>query len=183
MQADLSRNGLLGIGQQTLHRWRETLERTLGDGAAACLQEMGAAMGEDLYAAFCRWLPERVGLTDPGELDAERLGDVLSAFFGGIGWGAISVERLGSRGLVLTSNDWAEAQPGSGSVFPTCFVSSGLFSDLLTRLAGAPLAIMEVECRSRNDRACRFFAGAPETLQAAYEAMSEGRDYRGVFGA
>jgi hypothetical protein len=40
---------------------------------------------------------------------------------------------------------------------------------------------MEVECRSRNDPECRFFAGAPATLEAAYQAISSGQDYRAVF--
>jgi hypothetical protein len=106
----------------------------------------------------------------------------LSTFFTEMGWGELVVERIGMRGLELRSSDWAEADPGLGATYPTCFLSSGLLADFLTRLAGAPIAIMEVECRSRNDEHCRFFAGSPETLDAAYDAMAQGEDYLSVFG-
>jgi hypothetical protein len=42
---------------------------------------------------------------------------------------------------------------------------------------------MELECRTRNDSRCRFLAGSPQTLQAVYDAMSAGRDYRDVLTA
>lgn len=181
MNTDLAQNGLLSIGHRALHRWRQTLERNLGEHAPACLQEVGAAAGEEIFAAFHEWLPTHTGLSDPGELDADRFGEVLSAFFAKLGWGELSVERLGSAGLVISTTDWAEAEPEAGAAYPCCFFSSGLFADLLSRLAGATLAIMEVECRSRNDAQCRFFAGAPATLEAAYQAISSGQDYRAVF--
>lgn len=183
MNTDLSQNGLLGIGRQALHQWRQTLERNLGEEAVPCLQEIGAAAGEGIHEAFCRWLPGFTGVHDPADLDAETFGEVLSAFFAELGWGELAVERQGTGGLIITSADWAEAQPAARAPYPTCFLSSGLFADLLTRLAGAPIAIMEVECRSRQDPRCCFFAGAPETLEAVYRAMSTGQDYRAVFGA
>lgn len=176
-------DGLLSIGHQALHRWRQTLEQNLGAGAPACLQEIGSATGEELYEAFRQWLPGHTGLSDPGELDAEKFGEVLSAFFSRLGWGALTIDRLGSAGLVISSSDWAEAEPEARASYPSCFFSSGLFADMLSRLAGAPLAIMEVACRSRSDDECRFFAGAPETLEAAYQAMSTGQDYRAIFEA
>jgi hypothetical protein len=37
---------------------------------------------------------------------------------------------------------------------------------------------MEVECRSCNDARCRFLAGSPQTLQAVFDAMTSGKDYR-----
>jgi hypothetical protein len=37
---------------------------------------------------------------------------------------------------------------------------------------------MEVECRSANDARCRFLAGSTDTLQAVYDAMANGKDYR-----
>ena len=40
-----------------------------------------------------------------------------------------------------------------------------------------PVSVMEVECRSANQARCRFLLGTPETLEAAYQAASEGRDY------
>jgi len=53
---------------------------------------------------------------------------------------------------------------------------------MLGRLAGEYVAVMEIECRSRGDERCRFLAGSAETLQAVYEGVSDGRDYRNVLG-
>ncbi len=182
MGSDASDNGLIRIGQTALHRWREALERRVGANAATCLQEVGAASGADIYEAFQRWFPMHTGLDDPGELRADRFGEVLSAFFSELGWGGLQVARLGTGGLELTSTDWAEAAPTANAAYPTCYLSAGMLADLLSRMADAPIAIMEVECRSRRDPQCRFLAGAPETLEAAYDAMNASRDYLAVFG-
>jgi len=118
----------------------------------------------------------------PGDLDAGRLNDVLSAFFQAIGWGAVTVAPMGNAALVVDSVDWAEADPGSAQT-PMCFFSSGMLADFLGRLSGEPVAVMEVECRSRNDGRCRFLSASPDTLNAVYAQMTEGRDYAEVLGA
>src|SRR5213078_4825746 len=66
---------------------------------------------------------------------------------------------------------------------PMCFFSSGMLADFLGRLSGEPVAVMEVECRSRNDGRCRFLSASPDTLNAVYAQMTEGRDYAEVLGA
>ncbi|MFQ6046233.1 MAG: V4R domain-containing protein [Gemmatimonadales bacterium] len=173
---------LTHIGRNALHASRRALTRDLGAGAPEVLQEIGYTAGEELYDRFCAWLPDFAGLSDPADLDAAVMGEVLSAFFESIGWGTLSVEHLGSAGLALDSADWAEAEPGADVPYPSCFISAGLLADFVTRLAdGATVSIMEVECRSRGDERCRFLAGSPETLERAYEAISSGRDYRSVF--
>lgn len=174
-------HGVIHIGRKALHASRHALERDLGEGAAACLQEMGYAAGEELYQGFTAWLPRHAGVKGVEALDADALGDVLSAFFEEAGWGSLTLERLGEAGLALSSPDWAEAEPGSNAAAPSCHFTSGLLADFLTRLAGGdPVAIMEVECRSRDDARCRFFAGAPDTLDALYQAMSAGEDYEAL---
>ena len=64
-----------------------------------------------------------------------------------------------------------------------CFFSSGMLADFLGRLSGEPVAVMEVECRSRNDGRCRFLSASPDTLNAVYAQMTEGRNYAEVLGA
>jgi predicted hydrocarbon binding protein len=144
---------------------------------ATFLQETGFAAGEDVYSCFVRWLPAYAGVEDPTELDAAVLSEVLSEFFQSMGWGSMSVERLGEAGLTVDSPDWAEAEPGE-STAPGCHYTAGLLSNILGKLAGGDVAVMEVECRSCNDARCRFLAGAPETLQAVFDAMTSGKDYR-----
>lgn len=182
MPQPLGLNGVISIGAKTLHVSRRALTRDLGEQAPACLQEIGYAAGEDLYTGFCAWLPGYTGVDDPTDLDASTLGEVLSTFFQSTGWGTVGIENLGTSGMAITSTDWAEAEVGANTDYPSCHFSSGLLADFLTRLAGGQtVAIMEVECRSRNDERCRFFAGAPKTLEAVYNAMTEGEDYEAVF--
>ena len=173
---------LPNIGRKALHASRRTLTRDLGDGAPAALQEIGYAAGEELYERFCSWLPEYTGISDPAELDASALGEVLSVYFESLGWGTLSLEHIGSGGLALDSEDWAEAEPGAAVPYPSCFISAGLLADFITRLAaGTAVSIMEVECRSRGDSRCRFLSGSPEALERAYQEISSGRDYKSAF--
>jgi len=169
--------GVLGMGRQGLHALRHALSTPPAD-PAAFLQETGYNAGDELYSLFMRWLPPYAGVQDPSELDATVLGQVLSEFFQSLGWGSVTVERLGGAGLTVDSADWAESEPGTNATAPSCFFTSGLLSNVLGRLAGAQVAVMEVECRSCNDARCRFLAGAPETLQAVFDSMTTGKDYR-----
>jgi hypothetical protein len=64
-----------------------------------------------------------------------------------------------------------------------CFFSAGMLADFLGRLSGEPVAVMEVECRSKNDDRCRFLSASPDTLNAVYEQMSAGGSYETALGA
>lgn len=173
-------DGVLGIGRGGLHTLRRALERDVGDQAAPALQEAGYAAGEQVYAAFRHWLRDYARIDNPAGLDAGTLDEILTAFFSAIGWGRIRLERVGTSGLAIDSADWAEADPDSATDVPACFVSTGLLASFLGHIAGRDIAVMELECRSRNDPRCRFLAGAPDTLQRVYDAMNAGRDYREV---
>ena len=173
-------DNLLLVGRQTIHALRRVLGRNMGEEAATCLQEAGYAAGEQIYGTFIRWLPEHTGLSDPAELDSEALEDVLSAFFQALGWGGVTVTQIGRAGLAITSSDWAEAEPEAGASLPSCYIASGMFADFISRLAGMPVAVMEVECRTRAEPRCRFLVGAPETMGAVYDAMMSGQDYESV---
>jgi len=174
---------MIGVGCNALHNLRQSLTRDLGESAAGYLQAAGYAAAPQVYDCFLKWLPEYTGITNPAELDSAALGEVLSAFFGELGWGTLSVERSGQHALVLTSPDWAEAEPGSGAQQPSCYLSSGLLTDFLGRLSDVPVAVMEVECRSRGDSLCRFIAGAPQTLEAVFNTLAAGGDYESVLNA
>ncbi len=180
MTAETPTQNILGVGSGALHALRRSLTRDLGDQAAVCLQEAGYAAGEQVYGSFCRWLPANTGVSNPADLDARALGTVLSAFFRELGWGNLAIERVGRSALAITSSDWAEADPGEGSELPSCYLASGLFADFIGRMSDTPVAVMEVECRSRSDPSCRFLVGAPETMEAVYEALAAGRDYESV---
>jgi predicted hydrocarbon binding protein len=171
----------LTIGRGALRQLRESLLRDAADHAVNILQEAGFAAGAGVYQAFCAWLPGQTGVARPEDVDAAQLNDVLSAFFQASGWGALTVAALGPA-LTVDSGDWAEAEPGTTQV-PMCFFTSGMLADFLGRLSGETVAVMEVECRSRNDPRCRFLSASPETLNLVYDRMVEGKGYEQVLGA
>ncbi len=172
----------LTVGRGALRQLHLSLLRDAADHAVTILQEAGFAAGEGVYQAFCAWLPDQTGVARPEDLDAGQLSDVLSAFFQATGWGAVTVAPLGTAALVVDSSDWAEADPGSAEA-PMCFFSTGMLADFLGRLAGEVVAVMEVECRSRNDGRCRFLSASPDTLNVVYEQMTQGTSYERTLGA
>jgi predicted hydrocarbon binding protein len=166
----------LTIGRGAVRQLHHSLLRDAPDHAITILQEAGFAAGEGVYQAFCAWLPLQTGASRPEELDAAQLSDVLSAFFQANGWGTLAVAPLGSAALAIDTEDWMEAEPGSAET-PMCFFSAGMLSDFLSRLSGASVAVMEVECRSTTNSRCRFLSASPDTLNAVYEGMTAGTAY------
>ena len=172
----------LTVGRGALRQLRQSLLRDAAHSAVAILQEVGFAAGEGVYQTFCAWLPGQAGVAGPEQLDAAQMSEVLSAFFLSTGWGTVSLAPLGNAALALDTGDWAEAEPGSAET-PMCFFSAGMLSDFLGRLSGEPVAVMEVECRSRNDARCRFLSASPDTLNTVYEQMTQGKGYAEALGA
>jgi predicted hydrocarbon binding protein len=170
-------DNIIGVGQQVLHSLRQSLTRDLGENAAVYLQEAGFAAGKQVYDSFLSWLPNFAGVDDPADLDVSTLSEVLSAFFEALGWGSLTIDEAGKDVLRITASDWAEAEPNGGTDQPSCYVSSGLLADFLGRLSSRPVAVMEVECRTRSDDLCRFIAGAPQTMEAVFDVLAAGGSY------
>ncbi len=172
-------DGLIGIAPSILITLRQSMERVWGDQAAPVLQEAGFASGDEIYKAFQIWLETRHGISAAEDLDAAFLGEVMSEFFQELGWGSLTIDRIGPAALVIDVQDWAECS-GKQEDVPSCHVTTGLLAAFLGRLAEDVVAVMEVECCSNGDRQSRFLVGAPETLQVVFEGMSQGADYEGV---
>jgi len=166
----------LAIGCGALRQLHASLTSRAPEHTIAILQEAGYAAGEATYRAFAAWLPARVGVDRPEDLDADQLAEVLSDFFAQAGWGTLTMTPVGTGALGVDSTDWAEAEPGSAET-PMCFFSAGMLADFLGRLSDESVSVMEVECRSRGDARCRFLSATPEVLQQVYEAMTAGRTY------
>ena len=172
----------LTIGRAALRQLHASLLRDASEHAVNILQDAGFAAGAGVYQAFCAWLPDHAGVARPEDLDASQLDGVLTEFFQASGWGAVTVGPVGRAALALDSTDWAEAEPGTAQS-AMCFFSSGMLADFLGRLSGEPVAVMEVECRSKSDARCRFLSASPDTLNAVYERMSGGMGYEEALGA
>jgi predicted hydrocarbon binding protein len=166
----LSASSLVALSPRALHALRDRA-------GAQALQEAGYAAGEVTFRAFSSWLPKAAGVDHPSELAAPRLADVLSQFFVSLGWGTVQVTAIGEAAVAMDAAEWAEAAPDAHLQYPSCFFTAGLLADFMGRVAEASLAVMEVECRSRGDARCRWLVGAPETLSALYEHMTQGADY------
>lgn len=172
----LTTASLVALSPRALHTLRDRV-------GATALQEAGYAAGDGAFQAFSSWLAATTGVADPRDLAVPKLAEVLSNFFTSLGWGSVQVSALGEATFAVDSTDWAEAQEGAGLQYPACSFTSGVLADFFTRYADAPLAVMEVECRSRGDGHCRWLVGSPETLTQLYQHMAQGADYRSVLGA
>lgn len=177
MTIELDGNAV-ALGRGALRALRESLLSDLGDQGPQCLQEAGHAGGADLYACFQQWLAAQLGVNDPGSLDSAVFSSVMGDFFEALGWGRISIEQIGRGGLALDALQWAEADPEAQAPYPSCHLSAGILADFMGRLASRSISVMEVECRSSGQERCRFLLGNPEMIQAVYDAVSEGKDYR-----
>jgi predicted hydrocarbon binding protein len=172
---DLPGNSLVAVTRDSLIALRNALFRDVGLSGAAVLQEAGYAGGGAMYDAFRQWLSSR-HLPAPESLAAADFATHATDFLRAAGWGSI---ELGTLDAVATidSPDWAESDPASPLEFPGCYYTSGMLADFFGRLAGEPVAAMEVECRSMGGERCRFLVGGNDTLQHIYDEMTRGVSY------
>jgi predicted hydrocarbon binding protein len=169
-------NNLVAMPRSALSLLRETLLREGGPAAASFLQESGFAGGEEVVIALETWLDAK-GYAAVSELGVDSFASCLSEYFGDIGWGALTIGRVNDAVAALDSADWWESDPASALDHPGCHISTGLLADLLGRVSGQPLAVLEVECRSMGSERCRFLTGSAEALERVYERMVKGFNY------
>lgn len=172
---DLPQNALVALTRDSLTALRTALFRDLGANAASLLQEAGYAGGQAMYDAFGQWLAAR-GLGTAEALPATEFGLRATEFFHDLGWGAIELGALESV-ATIDSPDWAESSASAPLDFPGCYYTAGVFAHFFGRLAGEPLAVMEVECRSTGAARCRWLVGSGEVMQHVYDRMGEGVAY------
>ncbi len=172
----LDQHGMVTLSRASLAALRTALLRDAGPGGVAYLQEAGFAGGEALFASFERWLAEAHG-GSVDALDIEGFRQRAVEYFQACGWGSLEISTIGEAIVALDSADWAEADPAAALPHPGCYLTSGMLSDFFTRMAGSPLATMEVECRSMGHAQCRWLLGSAEAMQAVYAAMTEGASY------
>ena len=182
MTIDLTGSGMLAITRDALSALRAALMRDAGPAAAGYLQDAGYAGGGALFEAFRQWLAAR-GAGAPEALSLEGFQLEAAEFFRHAGWGSLQVGALHDVVATLDSADWGEATPDSALEHPGCHVSSGMFADFFGRVADAPLAVMEVECRSAGGERCRFLLGSTDVMQAVYDGMSQGHGYEAAVHA
>jgi hypothetical protein len=138
--------------------------------AVTLLREVGYDVGQSVFGAMCDHVSRENGGAEALSVDVERFWESASGYFEELGWGRVEHSRphpgLGALDLV----DWMEQGSDGGPA--GCHVSTGLFTDLLVRLAeGAPVVVMEVPAAGGHTR---LLFGNEETLGAVYAAIQGG---------
>jgi predicted hydrocarbon binding protein len=166
------RRDMLTVTRASLLSLRAALLRSGDPQSAVTLQEAGYAGGSALYESFKGWLAERseIGIED---LDVDAFQHRASEYFSDHGWGTLYVGSIDDVVATLDSPDWGECDLNLGAQQPSCHLTTGM-------LAGAPVAVLEVECRSAGHERCRFLVGSPDVMDAVYEEMGRGTDYDGA---
>lgn len=142
--------------------------------AALLIRRIGFEAGESFAAALNEWLDGQGHRGGVESLSTDLFWERFGEFFQEMGWGKLQHERLHPGVAALTSDGWAEATGSDGSA-GGCSLTTGILADLLSRIAGTDLAVMEVECGSRGADRCRFLFGSEAALEEVYEEMRDGR--------
>ena len=150
---------------------RRAIEEIAAPDGVRALREAGRHLAGDAEVA----ITEAAGgpLAGLAGLAVDKFWNELSRYFDQAGWGRLEHELMRDGVGAIVSRDWAEADPTEARDVPGCHLSTGLLAELLTRAAGPPVAVMEVQCRSRGDQACRFLFGSPTTLLVVHRKLSD----------
>ena len=173
---DLADHQMVALTRASLAALRSALMRDAGASAAGYLQEAGYAGGDAMFGSFAEWLRGR-GTEDPAELDLQAFEGAATEYFRAAGWGSLAIASLGDAVAALDSGDWGEADPASGLAQPGCHLTTGMFASFFGRVAEAPLAVLEVECRSMGHDRCRFLLGNAEVMEHVYTKLERGVAY------
>jgi hypothetical protein len=137
--------------------------------AVNLLRQVGYELGGAVDEALRTHVSEASGGAAAESMRPDDFWRKASAFFESLGWGKVEHQRLhpGVGGLDLIN--WVESGAGGGP--PGAHISTGIFTDLLGRLAGAPVVVMEVPGGAGWTR---LLFGSGETLASVYQSITGG---------
>ena len=98
----------------------------------------------------------------------------VTKFFGKRGWGTLRHEPAHGAVGFLTATDWAEANDNEADPDASCLFTTGFLSGLLSALAGGPVAVLEIGCRARGEKFCRFAFGSETAIHELYGQLLDG---------
>lgn len=169
----------LAIPVSSLTALRQALADEVGDDAAArALQIAGVAAGHAFFETLVHaGSPgSRRDEIDPATWTESTFWRLLVDLFERRGWGRIRNGQAHAGLGTIDAFEWVEANPDTGALRPSCFFTAGLLANLLGRVVGDDVAVLEVACRSRGDEHCRFLYGSPETLDVVFSHVRNGAD-------
>ena len=142
------------------------------------LHAAGYAVGTQAVAGFAR------GIVDgAASLAEDRFWSRIEAFFSQRGWGSLTHSHASDAVGLLSSPDWVEATPGDVDEEGSCSFTSGFLSGFLSEVAGGPVAVLEVTCRTRGDDGCTFAFGSESAVHELYGQLLDGADLDGAVAA
>jgi predicted hydrocarbon binding protein len=142
------------------------------------LHAAGYAAGSEASDAFRSYAEG-----DVSDLAESAFWARFAGFFNRRGWGSLSHSTEHHAVGILTSEDWAECGDGEGDEHTSCSFTAGFLSGLLTRLAEAPVAVLEVSCKGRSDGACSFAFGSESAIHELYGQLLDGEDLEGALAS
>ena len=155
--------GLISSVRRALAGDREPLE------AVTLLRQVGYDVGAAVSAGLGDHLTGSHGGADPLSLDPEVFWAGVSDYFARLGWGRVEHRRLHPGVGALDLVGWLEQGSDGGPA--GCHLSTGFFTDMLGRVAGDGVVVMEVPAEAGRSR---LLFGSGETLGAVYEALAAG---------
>jgi bacteriochlorophyll 4-vinyl reductase len=165
-----TRSPELALPVAALAALRDALIAAVGsETASQALRQAGFAAGDALFRILAADDPDELG-----ELPAQLFWPRLARLFAARGWGHLIYREAHAGVGALDATDWVEAVPESAATQPSCHFTTGMLANLLGRVVGAEVAVLEVECRSRGDQRCRFLFGGAAAVYALYERIAAG---------
>lgn len=144
---------------------RRALIRQMGhDAATRALQETGHAAGDVLF--------ERLG-EDVVGVPQETFWKRLSGLFRELGWGELDHQTPHAGVGALVAREWFEVERDAQR--PSCPFTTGVLANILGRVAGSEVAVLQVPCTD-DGRCARFLFGAPHVLDRLYSGLRQGAD-------
>jgi len=150
---------------------RRELENEVGSlPAVHALHSAGYAVGTAAAGGLAD------GIDSVASTPEDQFWHLVTSFFSRRGWGTMGHRSFGGGVGLLTTSDWVEATDSSREETASCSFSTGFLSGLLSELAGGPIAVLEVSCRSRGDDVCAFAFGSEGAVHELYGRLLDGQE-------
>ena len=166
--AESGTDGLTLPSDALRHLRGALLNESDGQTANRVLQEAGSRIGESMLGLLSGGDPSKAAA-----LDREQFWSTLDRFLQDCGWGSTAQERIHPGLGIIRSEGWAESDRDAGEQSVGCAFSTGMLSAILSTIGGAPIAVLEVACRSRGDRHCGFVFGSEEATGRLTSLLTE----------
>lgn len=155
---------------------RRSLVREVGaEAAGRALQEAGNAAGDALFDRLSR------AADALADTPSASFWDRLAGLFREMGWGTVEHRDLHPGVGALDARDWFEVDPAARR--PSCPFTTGVLANVLGRVAGGEVAVLQVPLPDGTPGGCRFLFGGAAAVERLYGGLREGRDLEAALSA